>query len=119
MPDETKPESVPPPAQPISHIPQPVPATTTAEQPKFDPHVPQFAPVKHPLRFAIPGKMHLIEPLKKLITDDANIPDHYKALFCAELDSLKSNAAQIDLHVVDHADGGISIQGHIKPVQLG
>jgi len=81
---------------------------------------PQFAAQKHPLRFAILGKMHLIPDLKKLVTDHPELPEHYKAFIIHELDNtIKTNAAQVDLHVVDHADGGISIQGHIKPIQLG
>ena len=61
----------------------------------------------------------MIEPLKGLISAIPEIPDQYKALLHSELDSIKTNAAQVDLHVVDHADGSISIQGHIKPIQLG
>ncbi len=100
-------------------MPQPVPATTTKEQPTFDPHVPVFAPVKHPLRVGIHGKKHLIANLKDLITADAAIPDHYKPMLHAELDGRQSNAAEIDLHIVDHPDGSTSIQAHIKPIQLG
>lgn len=105
--------------EPISYTPKPVPATTTKTQPIFPASVPQFAPVKHPLRFAIAGKMHMIQSLKDSIGADSGIPDHYKALLHAELTGMKSNAAQVDLHVVDHADGGVSVQMHIKPIQLG
>jgi hypothetical protein len=96
-----------------------VPATTTKPQPELPPNAPRFAPQKHPLRFAITGKQHLIAPLKELISATPEIPDHYKTLIHAELDRIKTTAAQVDLHVVDHADGGISIQGHIKPIHLG
>jgi hypothetical protein len=106
-------------ASPISSTPKSVPATTTKEQPALSKKTPQFQPVKHPLRFCISGRQHMIQPLKDLISADANIPDHFKAVLSAEIDNIKTNAAQVDLHVVDHADGGISFQGHIKPIQLG
>jgi len=61
----------------------------------------------------------MVSNLKDLVTGIAEIPDHYKAVIHAELNNLKSNAAEIDLHVVDHANGDISIQAHIKPIQLG
>lgn len=103
----------------ISIIPKNVPATTTAEQPEMPPHVPQFAPVKHPVIFAIHGKKHVVENLKKLIDEDANLQDPYKALLKHELDFVKTEAAEIDLHVVKHENGDVSFQGHIKRIQLG
>lgn len=64
--------------------------------------------------------MHLIPDLKKLVTEIPELPQHYKDFIIHELDNtIKTNAAQVDLHVVDHADGSISIQGHIKPIKLG
>lgn len=54
-----------------------------------------------------------------MIAADPVIPDHYKAVIQSELDGLKSNAAQVDVHVVDHPNGDISFSGHIKPIQLG
>jgi hypothetical protein len=105
--------------KPISSTPQPVPATTTKLQPELPPHAPQFAPVKHPVLFAIHGKKHLIGPLKDLISADANLQDPYKALLHHELSFVKTNAAEIDLHVVKHENGDVSIQGHIKRIQLG
>jgi hypothetical protein len=107
------------PAEPISIVPKSVPATTAKQQPQLPPHIPQFAPVKHPLRFGVHGKKHLIAPLKELIAADASIPAHYKDLIYAELDSMKSNAAEVSLHVTDNPDGSVSFSGHIKPIQLG
>ena len=103
----------------VSSTPQPVPATTTKPQPTLPSHVPKFAPVKHPLLFAIHGKKHLIQPLKDLITDDPNLQDPYKALLHHELSFVKTEAAEIDLHVVKHDNGDVSFQGHIKRIQLG
>ena len=103
----------------LSAVPHPLPATTFAEQPEIEEHAPKFAPVKHPLRLAIHGRKHLIQPLKDMIAADQNIPAHYRDMLHAEIGNLKSNAAQIDLHIVDHADGSVSIQAHIKPVLLG
>jgi len=107
------------PVAPVSSKPAAVPATTTKPQPELPDHAPRFAEVKHPLRFAIHGKKHMIGPLKDLIRSIAEVPDEYKSLLHAELDSLKTNAAQVDLHVVDHANGDISVHAHIKPIQLG
>ena len=104
---------------PIAVIPAPVPSTTFAAQPEIEEHAPKFAPVKHPLRLAIHGRKHLVQSLKDMITADANIPAHYRDMLNAEIGNLKSNAAQVDLHIVDHADGSVSVQSHIKPVLLG
>ncbi len=93
---------------PISSTPKAVPATTLRPQPELPASLPQFKPQKHPLRFAVPGKIHLIPNLKSAINALPEIPDHYKALLHHELDNtIKTNAAQIDLHVVDHADGSV------------
>jgi hypothetical protein len=118
MPDQTEPQSAPA-KDAFSSTPKPVPATTTKPQPELPAHIPQFAPVKHPLLFAINGKKHLIQPLKDLITADANLQDPYKALLHHELSFVETNAAEIDLHVVKHANGDVSFQGHVKRVQLG
>lgn len=88
--------------------------------PEWQEHAPRFEAAKNPLRFGIHGKIHLVKELKTLIADLSVIPDHYKTVIQHELENtIKTNAAQVDLHVVDHADGGISIHGHIKPIQLG
>lgn len=106
-------------AKPVSSTPQPVPATTTKPQPKFPKHIPQFKPQKHPLLFAIKGKKHLIQPLKDLITENPDLQDPYKAILHHELSFVETNAAEIDLHVVKHANGDVSFQGHVKRIQLG
>lgn len=118
MSEPIKPNSSPPTGT-VSFTPKPVPATTTNPQPGLPRNVPQFAPVKHPLLFAIHGKKHLIGPLKDLITSDANLQDPYKELLFHELSFVKTNAAEIDLHVIKHENGDVSIQGHIKRIQLG
>lgn len=107
------------PMKPISIVPLALPITTTKAQPDLPDHAPKFALVKHPLRFGVHGKKHMVAPLKELITADANIPKHWRDTLHAHLDELKSNAAELDLHIVDHPDGGISFQGHIKPIHLG
>ena len=104
---------------PIAAIPAAVPSTTFTKQPEIEAHAPKFAPVKHPLRLAIHGRKHLVQPLKDMIAADTNIPAHYRDMLHAEIGNLTSNAAQVDLHIVDHADGSVSIQAHIKPVLLG
>ena len=88
-------------------------------QPELPKNVPQFSPQKHPLLFAIHGKKHLIAPLKDLISADANLQEPYKALLHHELSFVKTNAAEIDLHVVKHENGDVSFVGHIKRIQLG
>ena len=102
-----------------SSTPKPVPSTTNAPQPEMPPHIPQFAPVKHPLRFAINGVQHLMQPLKDLIASDAGIPDEYKALIKYELDKKTSNGGVVHCHVLDHANGDSSIVIHIGQIKLG
>lgn len=103
----------------FSFVPQRVPATTDAPQPKLPPKVLQFAPVKHPVIFAIHGKKHLIQPLKDLIAADPNIQEPYKALLYHELSFVQTAAAEIDLHVVKHENGDVSFHGHVKRIQMG
>ena len=74
---------------------------------------------KHPLRFGISGRQHMIPQLKQAIADDQKIPAEYKTVILRELDLRKSNAAQVDLHVVDHENGDTSIHIHIKEITLG
>ena len=106
-------------AKPVSSTPQPVPATTTKPQPELPANAPQFAPQKHPLLFSIRGKKHLIEPLRALIAADADLQEPYKAVLNHELSFVKTNAAEIDLHVVKHENGDVSFAGHVKQIQLG
>lgn len=119
MPPIGTPESI----KPISVVPHPLPITTTKEQIEFPAdtpkNVPKFAPVKHPVLFAIHGKKHLVGSLKDLIAADPNLQDPYKALLHHELSFVETNAAEIDLHVVKHQNGDVSFQGHIKRIQLG
>jgi hypothetical protein len=105
--------------KPVSSTPQPVPATTTKPQPELPANAPQFAPQKHPLLFSIRGKKHLIEPLRALIAADADLQEPYKAVLNHELSFVKTNAAEIDLHVVKHENGDVSFAGHVKQIQLG
>lgn len=107
------------PIKPISSVPYPIPATTTSAQPEIQDHAPRFAPVKHPVLFAIHGKKHLIQPLKDLITSDSNLQEPYKAILHHELSFVETEAASVDLHVVKHPNGDVSFQGHIKRIALG
>ncbi len=81
--------------------------------------VPRPVDVKSPIRFSISGKQHLIPNLQSIIESDATVAPEYKTVILSELSRQKSNAAQVDLHVVDHNDGGTSVAIHIKPVNLG
>ncbi len=121
MPDQEKPASAPLPS--ISSVPHALPITTTKDQPEFPKdapkNMPKLAPVTHPVLFAIYGKKHLVGALKDLITADPNLQDPYKALLHHELSFVETEAAEIDLHVVKHANGDVSFQGHIKRVKLG
>ena len=65
------------------------------------------------------GVMHTIADLQKLVKDHPEISPELKAVLAAELAAKTSNAAQVDLHVVDHANGDSSIHIHVKQVKLG
>ena len=117
MPDQKKPDSGA--NNPISVVPHALPITSTKEQPELPKHAPQFAPVKHPVLFAIHGKKHVKQSLKDLIDADPNLQEPYKALLHHELSFVETDAAEIDLHVVKHQNGDVSFQGHIKRIPLG
>ena len=87
------------------------------------PPVPDYAPKievgKHPCRCSIAGAMHMIPDLQKIIAAKSDVSDELKAVIASEIAAKKSNAAQVDLHVIDHANGDSSIHIHVKQVQLG
>jgi hypothetical protein len=111
----------PTPAAPatFSTVPAAVPATTATAHPAPPANVPQFAPQKHPVLFAVHGKKHLVSKLKELIDADANLQDPYKAVLHHELSFVETEAAEVNLHVVKHPNGDVSFQGHIKRIPLG
>jgi hypothetical protein len=122
MPDQEKTSAPAAPLPAISIVPVAVPATTTAAQPDFKdapPNTPRFAPVKHPVLFAVHGKKHLISSLKDLINADPNLQDPYKALLHHELSFVKTEAAEIDLHVIKLPNDDVHVQMHIKRHKLG
>jgi hypothetical protein len=92
------------------------PATPTPDA--INARVPRPVPIKNPTRFSIMGKMHMIAELQQIVANAPGVDPEYKALILAELARVTTNAAQIDLHVVDHQEG-TSIAIHIKPVKLG
>ena len=82
-------------------------------------NAPTMAQPKHPCRCSILGVMHLRDELQGLIANHPDVSPELKAVLAAEIASKTSNAAQVDLHVVDHANGDSSIHIHVKQVKLG
>ena len=78
-----------------------------------------MAQPKHPCRCAVVGLMHMKGELQNLISAHPDISPELKAVLVAEVASRTSNAAQVDLHVVDHANGDSSGHWHVKSVNLG
>ena len=87
-----------------------------ADLPKTAPVMPA---VKHPCRCAILGTTHTIAQLQEIIAQREDISAELKAVIKAEIAAKTSNAAQVDMHVMDHANGDSSILIHIKQVTLG
>lgn len=95
---------------------------TPKPAPVFDPaKVPLPVADKHPLRCAIRGEMHLVEELRKSVLANETLDPDLRTYISTELDELETNAAQIDLHVIDHPDprGGVILNLTITPRQLG
>ena len=82
-------------------------------------NAPVMAQPKHPCRCSVVGVMHMIGELQNLIGERSDISPEIKAVLAAEIAAKSSNAAQVDLHVVDHANGDSSIHIHVKQVKLG
>jgi hypothetical protein len=82
-------------------------------------NVPTVQQAKHPCRYSILGLMHTIADLQKLVKDHPELSPEMKAVVASELASKTTNAAQVDLHVVDHSNGDSSIHIHVKQVKLG
>jgi hypothetical protein len=82
--------------------------------------VPVPVKAKHPMRFGIFGDLHTIPELKKIIAAKPEpMPASLKQFIADELDKMTSNAAQVDLHIVDHGNGDVSGSFHIKAIKLG
>jgi hypothetical protein len=74
---------------------------------------------KHPCRCAILGLTHIVDQLQQLIAAREDISPEIRAVLKAEIAAKTSNAAKVDLHVVDHANGDSSIHIHVAQVKLG
>ncbi len=85
----------------------------------FDSKTP--VPITHrsPVRFAINGKQHMVGELQGIIATTPGMTPEYAALIQSEIARRTTPAARVDLHVVDHDDGGTSVHIHIKPIALG
>ena len=95
-------------------------AEATIQAKPFDPtQIPQVVLPKHPCRYSIEGTVHTIADLKTIVQDDPDLSDALKDFLASELDAVKSNAAELDLHLVDQPQGGISLHIHIAPRHLG
>ena len=89
-------------------------------EPKFDPdHIPRVLTAPHPLRLGIHGDTHTIEELRKIVNATEGLHDSLKQFIGEELGDIESNAAKIDLHLIDHPHGGVSLHLHIAPIHLG
>lgn len=87
------------------------------ETDNFD-KIPKPEAPEHPLRCSIQGDTHLKEELKKLV-DASEIPESLKVFVREELDEIETNAATIDLHLLDNANGSTTLNLHISPMHLG
>ena len=76
-------------------------------------------PIKHPCRCSILGTMHTVAELRNIIAARDDISDELKAVVLAEVAQKTSNAAKVDMHVVDHANGDSSIHIHVAQIKLG
>jgi len=83
------------------------------------PNSPIVAQPKHPCRYSVIGLTHLKTELQNMIATHPEISKELKAVLAAELAGKTSNAASVDLHVVDHANGDSSIHLHVKQIKLG
>lgn len=73
---------------------------------------------KHPCRHVIEGVLDRVPGLKTMV-DETDLHPGLKDFLKSELDKIVVNGAQVDLHLVDHAEGGGSLQVHWKPIQMG
>lgn len=79
-------------------------------------HVPELP--KSPARFVISGVCDKIPDLRKYVAGLDCDPDLRKYID-SELDEITTNAAEIHLHNVDGATGGMNLHLTITPVHLG
>ena len=81
--------------------------------------IPQVHLPKHPCRYSIEQCLHSIPELKATIEADKELDDSLKVFLLSELSKFTSNAAELDLHVVDQPQGGLSVHIHIAARHLG
>jgi len=72
----------------------------------------------HPLRFAIVDVTDKIAELQAFVAAQ-ECDEHLKGYIAEELGEIKSNAACLNVHVVDRADGGFDLHVSVKAVHLG
>lgn len=89
-------------------------------EPKFDPkRIQTLSLGENPLRFAISGITNFLPQLVDAIQSAEPVDESLKGFIIKELGDIETNAAKLDLHLVDHPHGGVSLHLHISPVQLG
>ena len=105
--------------KPASNVATVFPPKTISPPEGLPKNAPVMPEIKHPCRCAILGTTHSIDQLKQILDKREDISDEIKAVIKAEISNKTSNAAQVDMHVVDHANGDSSIVIHVKQVTLG
>jgi len=73
---------------------------------------------KNPIRFSIRGVTDRIDTLKEFVAAQ-DFDSGLKVYIAAEIDKLKSNAAEIHMHDVEQPDGGFDLHLSIRPRNLG
>lgn len=87
---------------------------------KNDPNK-KFAPIAAPslVRRTIINITDTIPALKSFVAANDKLPDGLKSYIATELDLLKSNAAEINLHDVAKPEGGFDLHISVKEFHLG
>ena len=81
--------------------------------------VPLPVKTKHPLRYGVLGAEHTREELLKTIADHPDMHAGLKSFISDELAKAGSDAAVLDLHVVDLPNGDMAFHGHLKHRRFG
>ena len=76
-------------------------------------------PMKHPCRCAIVGTMQIKSALQEIVGRRGDIHPGLKQFLNDEIAAKTTPAAEIHLHVVDHANGDSSGSWHVKAVKMG
>lgn len=81
--------------------------------------IPTVEPPANPARAMVSGDVQTIAEAAAMVDGYKDVPQTLKDFLKEEIAELTTNAVQLDVHVLDLANGDVSVHIQIKGIQLG